>query len=260
MISIRIIGLKQLTALALTISLLSFSSCVSRKSSAYFQNEVSGSFPGFEPVLQVDDLLSIHVSAQNPELYDMFNPFTTKQGTTSSGKSDTGGGYLIDAKGFIEFPLIGKVKLGNLKKEEAILLLKEKLGVYLKDPIITLNIQNYRITVLGDVRSPGSFIVAGEKINFTEALGLAGDLNITAVRNNVLLIRNNNGQKKTFRIDLTKQDFMLSPELYYLRQGDIIYVEPNRSQRNAGAINSKLSIVFSIATVVLTALTLLTRL
>jgi polysaccharide export outer membrane protein len=88
---------------------------------------------------------------------------------------------------------------------------------------------------------------------------MAGDLNITALRNNILLIRNFNGQKKTYRVDMTRQDIFHSADLCYLRQGDIIYVEPNRSQRNSGAINSKIGILLSITTVILTSISLLTR-
>lgn len=244
----------------LTISvMIFFGSCVSRKSSAYFQNDTQGGFPNFDPVLQANDHLSIHVSAPNQELFDLFNPFSGKSGDGKSVGEDATGGYTIDSKGNIEFPVIGTITLANLKKEEAAQLLKEKLKVYLKEPLININITNYRVTVLGDVKSPGSFLVPSGKISFVEALGMAGDLNITALRNNILLIRNFNGQKKTYRVDMTRQDIFHSADLCYLRQGDIIYVEPNRSQRNSGAINSKIGILLSITTVILTSISLLTR-
>lgn len=255
----RIRNFSTLLILTAITFLLSLGSCVSRKSSAYFQNESSGNFPKFDPILQIDDLLSIQVSAQSPELYEMFNPFSSGGSGANAARTNAVAGYMIDATGHIDFPVIGQVKLAGLKKEEAAQVLKDKLKVYLKDPIISIGIQNYRVTVLGDVKSPGSFLIPGEKIGFAEALGMAGDLNLTAIRNNILLIRNQNGQKKSYRIDLTRQDFLHSPDLCYLRQGDIIYVEPNRSQRNSGAINSKLGVLLSIATVILTSITLITR-
>ncbi|MEY4110559.1 MAG: hypothetical protein RLZZ46_914 [Bacteroidota bacterium] len=240
---------------------MTLESCVSKKSSVYFQSESTSSLPAYEPILQVNDFISIYVSAQNQELSDLFNPFSKKSsesGSTSSSGSN-GAGYIIDSKGCIEFPLIGSVKIAGLTTNEAVQMLKERLKLYIKDPMVVLTIENYHITILGDVKNPGTFRIPSARVTFAEALGMAGDLNITALRENILLIRTQNGQKKTFRIDITKQDIFSSPEYCFLRQGDVIYVEPNRAQRNSGAVNNKLGIILSIMTVVLTSITLISR-
>jgi polysaccharide export outer membrane protein len=112
---------------------------------------------------------------------------------------------------------------------------------------------------LGDVRNPGTFTIPNERISFSEAIGLAGDLNITGKRENVLLVRTSSGTKQSFRIDLTQEEIFKSSDYFYLQQGDLIYVEPNRAQRNSSAINNRLGILISVASLILTSITLILK-
>jgi polysaccharide export outer membrane protein len=239
-----------------------FQACVSRKSSAYFQFDGDVTLPEQSVVFGPSDILSIHVTANDPELAAPFNPYASimsPQATTYANGVASISGYLIDQNGDIEFPVVGKLHIGGLTRKDAINLLQDSLKNYLQNPAVNIRIQNFRVTVLGDVRSPGSFIIPNERITFIEALGLASDLNLTAKRENLLLIRSVNGVKKTYRIDLTKDNLFKSSECYYLQQNDVIYVEPNRAQRNSSAINSRLGVVVSMLTLLLTTLTLITQ-
>ncbi len=248
--------------IVLMMILFGFQACVSRKSSAYFQVNGDASLPKHTLVFKPDDILSIHVSSKDPELAAPFNPYlnlVSPQAINYANGVASVGGYLVDASGNINFPAIGSVHIGGMSRENATKMLQDSLKRYLQEPTVNIRIQNFRITVLGDVRSPGSFIIPNEKLSFTEALGLAGDLNITAKRDNILLLRIENGKKKTYRINLTSDDIFTSPDCYYLQQNDVIYVEPNRAQRNASAINSRLGVVVSILTLLITTLTLITK-
>jgi polysaccharide export outer membrane protein len=112
---------------------------------------------------------------------------------------------------------------------------------------------------LGDVKNPGTFTIPNEKITIIEALGIAGDLNITGLRNNIKVIRETEGKKKEFIIDLTKNDVFNSP-VYYLQQNDLVYVEPNRSKINSSLINSSnTGIAISAVSLIATLIVLFTK-
>jgi polysaccharide export outer membrane protein len=248
--------------IAIMLFFFGFQACVSRKSSAYFQVDGDANLPKHTLVFKPDDILSIHVSSKDPELAAPFNPYlnlVSPQAVNYANGVASVGGYLVDASGNINFPEIGSVHIGGMSRENVTKMLQDSLKRYLQEPTVNIRIQNFRITVLGDVRSPGSFIIPNEKLTFTEALGLAGDLNITAKRDNILLVRAENGKKKTYRINLTNDEVFKSADCYFLQQNDIIYVEPNRAQRNASAINSRLGVVVSILTLLITTLTLITK-
>src|SRR5690606_28720874 len=133
---------------------------------------------------------------------------------------------LIDDKGEIDFPKVGKVKLAGLTRTQAMDALRSEVGKYIVDPGISMVVRNFRVTVLGEVVRPGTFTIENDRVTILEALGLAGDLTIYGRRNNVLLIREQDGKKQEYRIDLTKRETMNSPA-YYLTQNDVVYVEPN---------------------------------
>lgn len=217
---------------------LIMSSCNTYKKTVYFQDveAVGQSYArSFTPTFQPDDLLSILVMSENPE--DAI-PFNLPVHFTTLSKSNNGyyngipssGGYLIDSLGNLSIPIIGEIHLGGLNRMEASELIIKKLGDYLNNPEVQISILNFKITVLGDVRLAGTFKIPNERITILEALGLAGDLNITGNRENVILIRNEGGFEKTYRIDLTSNDIFTS-KIYYLKQNDVIYVEPNRAKR-----------------------------
>ena len=170
--------------------------------------------------------------------------------------------YLVDQAGEIDFPVIGKLKIEGLSPEELRILLRDRLSDYLKDPIINIRLRNFTVTVLGAVNSPGTYPVAGagEQITILEALGLANDLTIQGLRENILVIRDFNGTKVYTRIDLTSKNMVKSP-VFYLTQNDVIYVEPNKSAIRSSTINTNTTVAISIASLLITSsIILLTRL
>ncbi|MDC1198232.1 polysaccharide export protein, partial [Algibacter sp.] len=167
--------------------------------------------------------------------------------------------YLIDNEGNIDYPVLGKIKLLGLSVQEAQELFKDKLALYLKDPIVNIRILNFRISVLGEVGSPGMYEVSGERITILEALALAGDLTIKGQRENILVVRDFNGTKTYTRVDLTNKELFNSP-VYYLTQNDTIYVEPNNSAVSGASGDMRISTIISISSfLVTTALIFVTR-
>ncbi|TXN35959.1 polysaccharide export protein [Flagellimonas hymeniacidonis] len=240
--------------------LLLIFSCASKGDVIYFQDaanfETLVENNTFQPKFKIDDVVSIHVSTLNPEAS---LPFNLYRGSAEGGVRPEQVDYIVDNEGEIDFPVIGKVKVEGLSPEEVRILLREKLAGYLTDPIINIRLRNFTITVLGEVRRPGTYQVNGERITVLEALGLAGDMSIKGIRDNVLVIRDFDGTKVHHRIDLTTKNAMKSPA-YYLTQNDVVYVEPNRSAVTASNLDNRASIAVSIISVLITStVVLLTR-
>ena len=237
------------------------SSCASRKDVVYFQDtgnfETQVNANTFVSKFKVDDLVSIHVSSLNPEASAPFNLF---RGAAEGGFRAEQVDYLVDQAGEIDFPVVGKLKIEGLSPDELRGLVRDKLSDYLKDPIINIRLRNFTVTILGEVNRPGTYPVSGEQITILEALGLAGDLSIRGVRENVLVIRDFNGTKVYNRVDLTSKNMVKSP-VYYLTQNDVVYVEPNKSGVRASSLDQSASIAISIASLLITStIILLTRL
>ena len=239
---------------------LSLSSCVTKKDVVYFQNakdfESIVDTDTFTPKFKVNDIVSIFVSTFDLEAVKPFNLFIEGGGVSAQPQLID---YLIDIEGNIDYPVLGKIKLLGLSVQEAQDLFKEKLSLYLKDPIINIRILNFRVSVLGEVRSPGRYEVSGERITILEALALAGDLNIKGHRENILIIRDFNGTKTYTRVDLTNKELFNSP-VYYLTQNDVVYVEPNNSAVSSASGDTRIGTIISITSFVLTtALIFVTR-
>ncbi|MCM5663437.1 polysaccharide biosynthesis/export family protein [Galbibacter mesophilus] len=238
--------------------ILMVTSCGSRKDIVYLQNaqqfETEVETNTFEPKFKVDDILSIYISS-----FDMAAtaPFNLSKGT---GENVEELEYVIDKDGTIDFPVLGRIKLLGLSTSEAKELFRNKLieDGYLKDPIVNIRIKNFRVTVLGQVRNPGTYNIAGERITILEALGLAGDLDIKGRRDNILVVRDFNGAKTYTRINLTTKEFVHSP-VYYLTQNDVVYVEPNNSVIKTSSLDSRLTIGLSVFSLLLTTILLFTR-
>lgn len=209
----------------------------------------------YEPVLQPDDLLAIIVSTESAEIAAPFN-----LPEIQSADSDYRGlrTYLIDNSGYIDFPILGKVKLGGLTRSEANNKMVAAVSEYVKKPIINLRIVNYKISVLGEVNKPGSYNVVGERITMLEAITLGGDLTIYGKRDNILVIREKDGKKTYNRVDVTKPDFLNSP-FYYLSQNDVVYVEPNKTKVNSSVIGPDVYVLFSTLSLLITVVVVLTR-
>ena len=241
----------------LTLTALVLSSCASRKEVVYFQN--TGDFEtlvdknSFTPKFKVDDLVSIYVSTLDSEASAPFNLF---RGGSEGGLRPEQVDYLIDKDGEIDFPVIGKLKIAGLSSEEVRVLLRDKLSDYLKEPIINIRLRNFSVTVLGEVNRPGTYPVNGERITVLEALGLAGDLTIKGIRENVMVIRDFDGTKVYTRVNLTNKDALSSP-VYYLTQNDVVYVEPNNSAIKTSALDNRASIYVSVASLLITSTVLL---
>ncbi|HMR16291.1 MAG TPA: polysaccharide biosynthesis/export family protein, partial [Mariniflexile sp.] len=166
-----------------------------------------------------------------------------------------------DVDGNIDYPVLGKLKLVGLTVEEAKELIKKKFseGQLLKDPVVMIRVLNFRVTVAGEVRSPGVYPVSGERVSILEALGMAGDLTIKGRRDNVLVIRDFNGTKTYTRIDLTNKEVFNSP-VYYLTQNDYVYVEPNNSAISGASGDIRIGTIITITSFILTtALIFVTR-
>ena len=240
-----------------------FVSCNSSRKVAYFENVQDASFKSnlatVEAPIQKNDILTITISSLNAEASAVFNPAAnalSKVGT-SAGNEALAGGYLVNPEGNIQLPIIGTVTAAGLTKKqlkESItnILLAKKL---LLDPIVDIRYVNFEVTIIGEVGKPTVITVPNEKISLIKALGLAGDLTIYGRRDNVLLIREENGQRITRHIDISSSEFLNSP-YYYLQPNDVIYVEPNktkvasssRSQQVVPIILSSLSIIVVVVT------------
>lgn len=214
-------------------------SCANPRKALYFdgQNDaqITTSLKIPETTIRSNDLLSINFTSLNPEATTIFNaPNTTL--TPTSGNPSTGiavqtTGYLVSADGNVQFPILGKMKAtgytaNQLSEVLAKTLVDKKLLI---DPVVTVRFLNYRVTVLGEVSRPTVINVPDEKITLLEALGLAGDITIFGRKENVLLIREENGQRLVKRLNLNNSDLLQSP-YYYLKSNDIVYVEPNNAK------------------------------
>lgn len=209
------------------------------------------------------DLLTIVVSCTSPELAVPFNLTVATQNNVTISNTTSQPAlqqYLVDNDGKIDFPVLGELKVGGLTKKEAELLIVEKLKPYIKEnPIVTVRMMNYKISVLGEVARPGTFTISNEKVNLLEALAMAGDMTVWGLRDNVKLIRESaDGKQQIVTLDLNKAEVILSP-YYWLQQNDIIYVTPNKVKaRNSDIGNSTTlwvsatSILVSLASLLVT--------
>ena len=239
-----------------------FTNCASKKKMVYFQDNNQISYINQNKlILKPGDLLSIKIFGCDEENLKIFNvPIINDQNQNRGyfyGGSSTNG-YLIDKNGKIDFPVIGEIKLSELDLEEANKLIKSKLNNYLKDPKVNINIQNFKITILGDLKNPGTIEVPNEKMTFIEAIGIAGDLNITARRDNILILREENNTIKKYTVDITKSDFINSP-LYHLHQNDVIYVEANKAKINSSKVTGTYSVFVAIASLIITTVNLILK-
>jgi polysaccharide export outer membrane protein len=222
-------------------------SCSSYKTIPYFQDldhtKISQeNIDNYSPLkIQAGDLLGINVNSLSPT-----NEFAAANTRVSGDAGGTGSvnksnlpngadntntnpvfGYRVDLKGEINLPYLGKMKVAGTTTDEVAAKLTPQLEQYLKQPIVNIRILNFKVSVMGDVLRPDVFTVQNERITIIEALGLAGDLNITAKRKNVLLIREYDGKREYLPIDLTSKKLFTS-SYYYLQNNDVIYVEPDR--------------------------------
>jgi polysaccharide export outer membrane protein len=213
-------------------------SCIGTQETVYFNGQGDANLPSSvtipQTVISQNDLLSITVTSLSPTASAVFNsPNIVYQNSTTNtgGVPIQASGYLVDADGNIQFPILGTIKAAGLTetalKTQIIKGLNDKK--LLVDPIVTIRHLNFRVTVLGEVGNPSVINVPSEKISLLEALGFAGDVTIYGKRENILLIREEGGQKVLKRLNLNNSEIFSSP-YYYLRSNDIVYVEPNKTK------------------------------
>lgn len=227
----------------LSVTVLGVSSCVSTKSIVYFQGDTArysreDITQGYIPLIQVSDLLTIVVGSLNPEANEIFNTanqFTTATANYSSAGTGTKNqplGYLVDSDGNIELPLAGKVRVIGLRTQAAADTIRKRLNVYLKEPTVVVRNVNFKVSVLGEVKNPAVYVIPDERITIAEVLSLAGDLTIYGRRNNVMVIREENGVREYAHLDLTSREIFKSP-YYFLHKNDVVYVEPVKARAAA---------------------------
>lgn len=245
---------------------IAISGCSSHKRVAYLQDSAifeaaHNQMGAFDARIMPKDLISVIVSTSNPEAAVPFNLtvptiLTTRLNSVTSQPSVQQ--YLVGNDGTIDFPILGKLRVAGLTKDEAEDFIKEKLEPYLKEePIINVRMTNYKISVLGEVKNPGVFVVTNEKVTIFEALAMAGDLTIYGERNNVKLIRETaDGVISIMEINLNESDLILSPN-YYLLQNDVLYVTPNSNRSKDSAISTSRTIWLSITSTLISVATLL---
>jgi polysaccharide biosynthesis/export protein len=239
-------------------------SCAERKNLVYYQNidglALSEKANSYEIKIQSDDLITVIVSADDPETAIPFNLSTVTMPSNTNLSAVRGQeviqSYLVDVYGDIDFPVLGKIKVGGLTRSEALKVLKNKLEKYIKNPIVNLRIINFKVSVQGEVNLPGTFPISSERVTLIEALSMAKDLTIYGKRNNILIIREVDGVKSYNRVDITKADFINSP-FYYLAQNDVVYVEPNKTRINGAAVGSNTNVIISVTSLVITLVTLI---
>jgi polysaccharide export outer membrane protein len=222
-------------------------SCTTTKNTVYFRNVSDTTYlqrgTEFVTPIHENDILSITISSLNAEASAMFNPHdnNNSRSTTVTGNNNEVGGYLVNTDGTIQLPVLGNIKAAGLTKKElkdniTNLILAKKLLV---DPLVEIRFLNYEVTVLGEVAKPTVITVPSEKISLLKAIGLAGDLTIYGIRDNVLLIREEDGKRKTRHINLNSSDFFNSP-YYYLQPNDVVYVQPNKAKVASATRSSQL--------------------
>lgn len=249
--------------LTLLIGLLFLQSCVVTEKAVYF-NDIPDSLElrevvpaAFEdPVIRVDDILSITIQTIDPVNTSAVNQVTSIPAVGASSATPSGNqlvsGYLVDRNGDVAISMLGNIKVAGLTTTQARQVVEQRASRYFKDPTVQVRFANYKITVIGEVARPAAYTVPNEKISLLDALGLAGDLTIYGKRENVLLIRDVEGVKRFIRFNLNSSDVFKSP-YFYLKQNDVIYVEPGKGKvaTNNAARTQTIAILASGFTVIL---------
>ena len=241
-------------------------SCQSYKKVPYLQdveavNQATQQETLYDAKIMPKDLLTIVVSCTSPELAAPFNltiaspsnlsiQYTTTQPVLQQ--------YLVDNEGKISFPVLGALTVGGLTKKQAEQLIVDKLKPYMKEnPIVTVRMVNYKISVIGEVARPGTFTISNEKVNLLEALAMAGDMTVYGLRDNVKLIREDaNGKQQIVTLDLNNAETILSP-YYWLQQNDIVYITPNKAKARNSDVGNSTSLWFSATSILVSVVSLL---
>lgn len=264
------------TYLVLIIPIILLGSCTSYKNIPYVKNveditsdEFAKAAKNYDATIMPKDVLSITVNTSTQEAARDFNlplvpqelneVLQTRVSTSANGYGSLQN-YIVDNNGTINFPVLGTIKVGGLKKQDAEKLIYDKIypRYITEKPIVNIRFLNYKVAVLGEVARPNIYTSSNEQMTLFDALAMAGDLTIYGDRKNVLLIREaDNGERSVKRIDLQDKNILLDNDIYYLQQNDKIYVQPNKTKSNNSSFGtletvalSGLSLVISIIAII----------
>ena len=251
----------------LAVTAVILASCGSAQNVAYLQNSDFINFEQsrylYDARIMPKDQITISVNTTTPEVSIPFNLLLQNaytQGRQISSSAGTLMPYLVDNDGYINFPIVGRIKVGGLTKSEAEQLVTSLIRPYMAEtekPVVTVTMASYSVSVLGEVNRPGSFQVSREKITILEALAQAGDLTIYGVRERVKLIREDaTGQKSIITLNLNDASLITSP-YYYLQQNDVVYVEPNKVKSQNSKVGQVTTLTFSATSILISLTSLL---
>lgn len=270
---VKVRNISKLVSKLLALSLCVYLMGCTPKNVAYFQDMQNNTFDVSKIKqdfrIQPHDKLSIIVKSKDPQLSNLFNlpVYTNRIGTNNdrqanttlnfNGSSEGTSYYTVDKKGDIDFPLLGELHVEGMNRSELAGFIKgELMGRNLvKDPVVTVEFLNHGVSVMGEVRGPGRYDINKDNLNVLEALALAGDLDIQGRRDNVAVIREENGKIITYRLDLTNAETLMQSPGFYLKQNDIIYVEPNEVKKRQTTVNGTTALQASFWVSVLSLLT-----
>lgn len=241
--------------LILILGILIFSSCASKKDILYFSDvNLNAQDKTFfsEGKIQTNDILSVVVSSSSPELASFYN--TNQLGSSSVN------GYLVTIEGSINLPILGKINVKGLTLLELEKLIIQKLidGNQLLNPTVSVRLINAKFTILGEIKSPGTYAFNEQSISLLQALGYAGDLTINGKRQDVLIIREENNKRTYTTIDLTSKKWFDSPN-YYIKPNDVIYVNPNGPKVTSSGYVPSFTNLLAVVSIAISTIILLTR-
>lgn len=266
---IKLTNKRNISTYAISAIILMLTSCGSTKNVPYFQDislnsqsELANTVEFTDPVIQTDDILSVSIFTIDPTTNMIVNQVGSQaissNSTNSQGATPQTAGFLVDKNGEIDLSIIGKIKVSGLTTFQSRDLIKEKASVVYTNPNVQVRFSNFKVTILGEVARPASYVIPNEKVSVLDALGLAGDLTIYGRRENVILIRDSGGKKEFARLNLNSKE-LFNSQYYYLKQNDVLYVEPNKGK--AATLNQARTQTIAIMGTVLTVLvTIVSRL
>lgn len=228
---------------ALGIALLIATSCGTPKNVAYFQDlnnnpDTVITLQNRVITVKPTDKIYIGVKSKDQQISQLFNLMGSNSSSSSNVSKDAYY-YTVDSKGNIDFPVLGTVHVANLSREQVAEKIKKALidASLVKDPVVTVGLSNLHYSVMGEVNHPGQFAIEDEKVTILDAISNAGDLTITGVRDDVIVLRQENGHQKIYKINLCSGKDVFSSPVYYLQQNDVVYVSPNDTKKRTSTVN-----------------------
>lgn len=223
-------------------------SCSAPRTISYFQDLKPGESELIitEPVeirIKPKDKLSILVNSQDPRLTNLFNlPILSQQIGTDNNNAQSRGlsGYTVDKNGCIDFPVLGEIKVQDMTREDVGVYIKKELVKrdLIKNPVVTVEFMNLCISVMGEVNNPGRYNIDRDHLTILDAISMAGDLTIFGKREKILVLRQEQGKQRVYGVNLIdSREYIYSSPVYYLQQGDVVYVEPNDTRKRQSTVN-----------------------